>query len=401
MEMITGDQIHEIVRSRKDDILRCLSQAIQIPSEQTYNIDDATDGRCGKVFTKWLRSFGFEPMVLGINEDRLNVLCDWKGTQAGPTFLFNGHLDTHPRPPTEGEHGLFSGDITDEYVYGVGASNMKSGNTCALFAMGLLKEMGFDPKGTITYSLVVDEQNGGVKGARWLMARGYLKSDFGISMDVSDKKLGVEIGALGKYFITYRSAPAPAHRPHPSTDALLKSMRAVNALLEYREEFIKPIPGCNLKQNMSLTTFHGGHAANTYADRCTFTIDCRIAPPRTPETVRQDFIAILDGLKERYDEMDYELYMPIPKPAMLVPEDSPIVKACDEAGMEMFGKPLERSRHMGGQDAERIHEKWGTIMPILSPSMFESIAQPDERVSIEDMLSTTELYMRILIKMMG
>ncbi len=400
--MITGERMHEIVQQRRDDILRCLSESIRIPSEQTFAKTDATDGLCGRVYVKWLQSFGFDPWVIGVNENRLNVMCDWAG-EDGPTFLFNGHLDTHPRPPAQGEHGMFSGDITEQNVYGVGAANMKSGNTCALFAMGLLKELGFVPKGTVNLSLVVDEQNGGVHGAKWLIDRGYLKGDFGISMDVSDKKLGVEIGYAFNTTVTYKSAPAPAHRPHPSTDAMLKGMRAVNALLQYREEFIKPIPGCNLAQNMSITTYHGGHAANTYADECSFTIDTRVAPPNTPDSVKADFLRILDRLRDEYDEMEYEIkgWERMPKPYMRVPEDSAIVRACDEAYMEMFGVPLERSHHMGGQDAEYIHHVYGTLMPILSPSLFDPIAQPDEYVSIKDMLDTTELYMRILIKMLG
>jgi len=400
--MITGEQIHDIVQQQRDDILQCLSESIQIPSEQTFSRVDAKDGLCGRVFVKWLKIFGFDPWVIGVNENRLNVMCDWVG-EAGPVFLFNGHLDTHPRPPVEGEHKMFSGDITDENVYGVGAANMKSGDTCAVFAMGLLKKLGFVPKGTINISLVVDEQNGGVQGAKWLIDRGYLKGDFGISMDVSDKKLGVEIGYAFNTTIIYKSMPAPAHRPHPNTDAMLKMMRAVNELLKYRAEFIKPIPGCKLPQNMSITTFHGGHAANTYADRCAITIDTRVAPPNTPDTVKADFIKILDELKNEYSDMDYEIqgWDRMPKPYMRVPEDCAIVKACDEAYMEMFGHPLERSYHMGGQDAEYIHHKYGTLMPILSPSLFDPIAQPDEYVSIRDMLDTTELYMRILVKMMG
>jgi len=399
--MIMNDEIHEIVQRRRDDILKCLSESIQIPSEQTYNRDDATDGICGKVFVKWLKSFGFEPVELGVNENRLNVLCDWNGSQDGPTFLFNGHLDTHPRPPVEGEHGLFSGDVADGYVYGVGASNMKSGDTCALFAMGLLKELGFTPKGTVNYSLVVDEQNGGLKGAKWLLDQGYLKGDFGISMDVSDKKLGVEIGGIADYSITYRSQPAPSHRKHPNTDALTKAFRAINAILKFREEFIKPSPHSKLVPNMTVSSLHAGHAANTYADTATFTLDCRIIPPKTTESVEAQLAAILDGLMDQYESMNYEMTRLFDKPPMVVPEDCAIVKACDEAYMEMYHKPLEHSCHMGGQDAEHICAKWGTQMPILSPSLFDFIAQPDERVAVADMLDTTELYMRILVKMMG
>ncbi|HPK15485.1 MAG TPA: M20 family metallopeptidase [Clostridia bacterium] len=399
--MITGEQMHGIVQERRDDILKCLSESIRIPSEQTYNRDDATDGLCGKVYVQWLKAFGFEPIEIGVNENRLNVLCDWKGTREGPTFLFNGHLDTHPRPPVEGEHGLFSGDVADGYVFGVGAANMKSGNTCALFAMGLLKELGFDPKGTVNLSLVVDEQNGGIKGANWLLDRGYLKGDFGISMDVSDKKLGVEIGGIADYKITYRSQPAPSHRKHPNTDALTKAFRAINAILKFREEFIKPAPHSKLIPNMTVSSLHAGHAANTYADVATFTLDCRIIPPKTTKSVEAELVAILDGFKDQYESMDYEMIRLFDKPPMVVPEDCAIVKACDEAYGEMFDKPLERGRHMGGQDAEHIYARYGTQMPILSPSLFDSIAQPDERVSIQDMLDTTELYMRILVKMMG
>ncbi|HOS18604.1 MAG TPA: M20 family metallopeptidase [Clostridia bacterium] len=399
--MITNAQIHDIVYSRQDEIIACLSEAVQTPSEQQFVRENASETACSLVYAKWARRLGFSPVMVGVNERRLNMLADWRGSQDGPVFLFNGHLDTHPRPDETGTYGPFSGMVADGNIYGVGASNMKSGNTAALFAMGLLKALGFDPRGTISVSFCVDELNGGRQGARWLIEHGFLKADLGICMDVSDRKLQVEAGAIYRIGVTYRSRPAPAHRPHPSTDALIKSMRALNELNRYRDAFIRPSPINPMPPNFSITTFHAGHAANTYADTSSFTIDCRVVPPMTIAQLEKDLRRILDGLKAKYDEMDYEYEFISSRPHMVIPDDSSFVKVCREEYQDMFDEPLELYRATAGADAQLIYEAYKAQMPVFGPSLFDEISTPDEKISIDHLLSFVELYMRILVRTTG
>jgi len=399
--MITKRDISNIIQLRQNEIIACLCEAVQTPSEQQLVRENACETACSLVFAKWAGKLGFSPMMVGVNEKRLNMLADWKGSQDGPVFMFNGHLDTHPRPDESGPYGPFSGMVANGSVYGVGASNMKSGDVAALFAMGLLRELGFDPRGTISISLCVDELNGGRQGALWLLDHGLLKSDFGICMDVTDRKLQVEASAIYRIAVTYTSPPAPAHRPHPSTDALTKSMRAINALLQYHDEYVKPSPDNPMPPNFSITTFHAGHAANTYADQSTFTIDCRVVPPRTIQSTEKDIRSILDGLRDKYEGMDYKYEFVSSRPHMVIPDESSFVRVCRSEYEDMFGEPLELCRKTAGADAQLIHERYNTQIPVLGPSLFDEISRPDEKVSIYHLLSFVELYMRILVKTMG
>lgn len=50
-------------------------------------------------------------------------------------------------------------------------------------AVKFLKEMGFDPKGSVVLNYVSDEESGGEHGILSLLKDNLIKADFGISMD--------------------------------------------------------------------------------------------------------------------------------------------------------------------------------------------------------------------------
>ena len=54
-------------------------------------------------------------------------------------------------------------------------------------AVKFLKEMGFDPKGSIVLNFVSDEESGGEYGILSLLKDNLVKADFGISMEPSSK----------------------------------------------------------------------------------------------------------------------------------------------------------------------------------------------------------------------
>ena len=395
--MFTVEKIHEMVRNCEQEALDCLVEILQTPSVTEDEV------AISKVFCKWIEKAGIKPEIHGISPEHPNVFGEWFGSKPGKRFIFNGHMDTFP--PTEGDPGLygpFSGKIADGYVYGRGAADMKGGDAAALMAVTLLKRMGFDPKGSILLSYMCDEEIGGRYGVKWLVKQELLNGDFGICMEPTRGKVLVGHSGIYRIWFTYTSEAASSFREHPTKNALEKSIIAINALHSYREEVRKktdPHYGC---ASLSITTLHAGQATNVHASQSRFSIDYRLIPGETHESVGKEIFGILDALKAADPEMDYTYEVISDRPVLDIPEDSDIVKACCEAYEEVTGKKAELYRRHGGSDAATIFGHNGILMPNWGAGNDVSEATtPNEKISIEDYLQSIEYYMLTLVKMMG
>ena len=71
----------------------------------------------------------------------------------------------------------FSGEIKNGYILGRGASDMKGGLAGIISVMELLAELEVELNGTLTLTLVPDEETGGKFGIGWIMMQGIIKPD--------------------------------------------------------------------------------------------------------------------------------------------------------------------------------------------------------------------------------
>ena len=88
--MITVEQIKKKVADSKEEALQCLVEAIQSPSPTGSELPMAL------TMKKWLDKLGIQVDTYEYQKDRPNFIAEWKGTQEGKTFLFNGHMDVFP-----------------------------------------------------------------------------------------------------------------------------------------------------------------------------------------------------------------------------------------------------------------------------------------------------------------
>ncbi|MCD4672680.1 MAG: M20 family peptidase, partial [Anaerolineaceae bacterium] len=102
-----------------------------------------------------------------INE--FSLLYTWQGTQPElPGVLFMAHQDVVPVDPATLDawtHPPFSGQITEDSVWGRGTLDIKSQITCTLDAVEELLTAGFQPERTIYLGYGHDEEIGGIQGA--------------------------------------------------------------------------------------------------------------------------------------------------------------------------------------------------------------------------------------------
>ena len=400
--MFTASEIIDYVESNRERIVECLVQMLRVPSVTGDEL------AVSKVFSSWIESFGIEVQILGASEDRPNIMAEWFGSRPGKRFIFNGHMDTFPPSPDPGLYGPFSGKIVDGYIYGRGACDMKGGDAAILMATGLLKEMGFDPQGSILLNFVCDEENHSHLGTRWLLERGLLNGDYGICPEATGGRIRLGHSGIVHLSVTYTAAAAHALHHHPSMDALEKANKAMQALYSFRDRVIK-----NKKDpeyghpSLSITTLHAGTVPNVQAEQATFTIDRRTLPGETNEEVIKEITDVLDALKEKDKGMDYTIKLTNERPYLEVSKDSPAVKAAAEAYEEITGKPAVLYKQFGGTDAAffqkftDIHMPvWGAALTELDGDLEFGECAPNERISVDLYVQSVAYYMLMVVKLM-
>jgi acetylornithine deacetylase len=213
MSNISEGMIRKAIDLRKRDIIDWLSQIIRFPSE---NHPPYGDEREIQLFiSDECQSSGFfvdmflpdeipqiqeHPYWLPgrkyLNE-RKNVVSVWKGSGQGRSILLSGHCDVAPADEEKWKIGKpYRPVVKDGKLYGRGSCDQKGGLAAAFWAIKILKELDFKPKGDIIFESIVDEEFAGGNGALASRLKGY-NADFAILTEPSNKN--IYIGSIGAF----------------------------------------------------------------------------------------------------------------------------------------------------------------------------------------------------------
>ena len=410
--MITTQDIIAKVDASKEEALQLLVEALESPSPTGSELPMAV------TMKRWLDKLDLPVETYEYEQDRPNYIVEWKGSQEGKAFLFNGHMDVFPATEsTDPTYDAWKARVTEDRVYGRGSSDMKGGDCAAYMAVKLLKEMGFDPKGSVVLNYVIDEESGGAKGILSLLDEGRIHADFGISMEPScvDEEQHIElmVGHGGIYpcrIVVYGDgghANAPIRSDDPDNiyggeDAIKKSVKALKALYALQERISRKPKTKYGQSHLAITKINAGIAVNNYARRCEICVDRRYMPDETPETVDAEFIEALEAVKAEDPTFTYEFhshYEP-PTPVFVNDEDSAIVRAIEGASEEICGRRPEHITVVGGCDPAYIKDRIGGDYPWFGPGNFH-IACSDEHVLIRNYLDCIKVYMSTIVRMLG
>src|SRR5918995_654736 len=197
---------------------------------------------CVQWLAAYLREAGLEVELMGAEPERPNLVATLEGDEPGPVLGYLSHVDTVLADPDDWTHDPWSGDIHDGHLWGRGALDMKSQTAAEAVAAARLAREGWRPaKGALKVFSVVDEETGGIKGAKWLcenrpdLARAdfLLNEGAGTVMPFGDRRLhGVCCAEKGTFRFAVRARGRAGHASVPATadNALLKLAPAIERL---------------------------------------------------------------------------------------------------------------------------------------------------------------------------
>lgn len=403
---MTEEQIQKIVEDNKDEAIRCLQEVIRTPSPTGSELE------VSRVFSRWIRESGLNVQTYEAEKDRPNLIAEWKGSRPGKRFIFNGHMDVFP--PSDGDDGWYgpwAGKIVDGYMYGRGTVDMKGGDCAALMAVRLLRRMNFDPAGSIVLSYMVDEENGGWKGVKYLISKGLLRGDCGICMEPTNNRVLNHHRGILRMKFTYSAEPHHASTPHPKTDALRKAVTAVSQLYALndrlcdRQDEFGSSPRC-----LSVTVLHAGNTPNVQPGHAEFIVDRRLDMDENIESAKAEILDIFNRLKEKDPDYDYKYEILSDRPILDIPNDNPFIQTVAKSVGKILGEPAKLYTRAGGSDAASLFQAYGYPIPNLGPGAdFDEKGQGDpygsgtvnERISLQRYLNAIKYYMMIVADTMG
>ena len=285
---------------------------------------------------KYLRAEGIPAHLDYVQKGRPSVMASIKGDGDGPVILLNGHIDTVPAAH-EWTVDPLSAVIKDGKLFGLGAVDMKGSVAAMIGAARALKDAGVSFKGEVKLAMVMGEEQGQL-GIRHIVDKGF-KADLAIVGEPTSLK--PVIAHKGDFYIEITTFGRAAHTSDPSNgiNAINKMMKVVVALQKLEKSLAaKPHPLVG-PPTISVGTITGGSATCVVADKCTITVDRRVVPGETPESVVAEFQSIIDEIAKVDPGFKAEVKPLVQSPASeTISEQEPAVKSLRNVCAEVLGE---------------------------------------------------------------
>lgn len=301
--------VKEAANELYPDMIAFGQKLIQTPSIS------GTEGQLADLNLAEMQKLGYDEVF---RDAQGNVIGLVKGTEPGPTLMYNSHMD-HVSPgdvqnwqgydPYGGFIDVCKVDTQDktpeeaECIHGRGASDVKCGEAVQIYAGGLLvklREKGFPIKGTFMFTGVVQEEPAEMVGMlhlvdKTLPERG-LTYDAMVSSEATSLKLYCGHRGRVEMLITVYGRTSHGSAPWLGINAIYK---AIPLITRIKEELYPSLPkDPDLGQaSVSLNIIECSPGAlSIVPDRCMLSLDRRTLPGETAASAMAQIQEIIDDL---------------------------------------------------------------------------------------------------------
>lgn len=371
------------------------------------------------------RALGLTIEMQEVEPGRCNLVAILEGTGGGPRLMFGGHLDTPYRGDEEGIRDLGPGfqphaRVDGEWIYGLGASNMKGGIASAVTAIEALTRSKAALRGDVMFAGFVGETihvpvasyqgaryRGAGVGAQSMVARGFLP-DAAIFAIPTSNTISVASGGFVYFELTTRGRPGSPYRrgsanvpSPPATDALSRMLAAVPVLTTWGEHYVagKRYRGQHCAY-VHINSIEGGHPfrPTKLASACRLYLEVGLMPGDEPQEVIDGVEACVREIARGDPESGITVEVIKIGQGAEVSTDEPIVTALSDAYRATWGGPPEITWDGWCTDAG-VFTRAG--VPAISygaqgraRSADESFLAVGEHVSAADLVRGAEVFVR-------
>ena len=371
----------------------------------------------GRAYHEVLGGAGLRATLQSIGDDRYNALGLLEGAGGGRSLMFNGHLDTSFGNELE-DRGIgfrTRGTVVDgEWIYGMGAFNMKSALAAYVAAIEAIQAVGLRLGGDVLIAGVAGEiekapigefeggkyQGYGV-GTKHLVTHGGVADGCILGEPTNMKVVAAHCGS------SWVKIEIPGTLVHTAwanqeDNAIMKSRAVLDALDGWIADYRKRSAIGNFSPNVNIAAINGGWAwrgART-PDSCSIYVDVRTTPDTRPLEILAEMRALVAGVNAANPGLEARAELYVSNPGTSIPDDHDLVRHIAAAHDAELGAPPEMSMEVWCSDAAHLNRygiptvNYGSAGRVRTGGEGWSSEQ-GEHVHIGDLVDITKVYVRV------
>ena len=386
--------------ARRSDVVELTERLVAAPSPNPPGDERMAAG----VVTEICTELGLPaPRVLAAEPSRPNLIVDLDFGAGGRQLALSGHLDTKPVGDAVWSSDPFVGRVNDDYLYGLGACDMKGAVAAMLLAAAELAADG-PTAGRLSLVFTADEEHGSAYGSRYLAESGAVRADAIVigepgGIDSDWDELQTISRGIANFSIDVHGDQG--HSSLSDSKGFVSATQECARLLvrfadRFHPSFNPSMSGLRPTVNAGVR-IEGGVGFGVVPGKASFAVDVRLLPGMDRPQLEADLDRFLDraraerpGLRAKYR------FEPAPRdwlPATEVPVDAPIVIAARAALEAVLGSAPPTGAFPGTTDACWLQGLAGIpTLPGLGPGLLERAHTADERVSLRGLRQAVDVY---------
>ena len=326
-----------------------------------------------------------------------NLFARWGSGNNGRTFGFNGHTDVVPVGDIAAwSVDPFGAEVKDGFLYGRGATDMKSG-VAAFVAAAIDFTSNTPPDGSVVITITGDEEGDAINGTTaildWMNENGQSMDHCLVGEPTSPNHMGemMKIGRRGSLtaFITVQGTQGHSAYPHRANNpvsAMVQLMTALEeaALDDGTEHFDQ--------STLAITTIDVGNTAtNVIPETCRATVNIRFNDAHSGQSLTDWLQNHLDAVSEK-TKTRIQMNVKISGESFITPPGE-LSDLISQAVQEELGVTPEMSTTGGTSDARFVKN----LCPVTEFGLVgKTMHAVDERVEIAQIHQLKSIYGRIL-----
>ncbi len=326
-----------------------------------------------------------------------NLFARWGARGANRSFGFNGHTDVVPvGNEAAWRFAPFGAEVSDGFMYGRGACDMKSG-VAAFVAAAIDFVQQTPPDGAVILTITGDEEGLGRDGTLalldYMQAQGETMTACLVGEPTCPDHLGqmMKIGRRGSMnvHLTVRGVQGHAAYPHRAKNPLPALVHLLDRLahheLDRGTSHFDP-------STLAITTVDTGNpASNVIPAEARATLNIRFNDLHTSQSL-SDWLQAEATALQRATGIDIDLRISVSGESFLTPPGS-LSALVAQAVQDETGITPEMSTSGGTSDARFIKD----VCPVVEFGLVgQTMHQVDERVAVEHIGALKSIYLRVL-----
>ena len=391
-----------------DELLKLVKDLVAIDSSTAC---EARERNVAAYLLDLFRKEGIECYLQDIENGRGNVIATIKGTKGEKGVMLNGHMDT---VPVFGMTDPFSAMEKDGKLWGRGTADMKSGLAAMAYTLVVLNRAKIPLRGDLVFAGVIDEEAAKSTGSKYIAKHGPF-TDYAIVGESTGLVPVTAHNGIDYFTVTFTGKAAHSSRPQNGANAIYAAADYVslfrNGLIPSYSEKKHPLLG---PPAVNMTLIRGGAKANqdflfdraeTYAgivpDYCQLWIDIRWIPGMTIPEIQKDLEELGRKISSGNPDVSVKVeYIDLPRPAMEIDSNNPLVKSILKYSKEELGRDVECQGVSYFADSGILYGLGGISSLVLGPGNIGLAHSVDEHIEISQISSAARIYMHATLDFM-